>query len=365
MKAKNRFFGTFLGGAIGDALGAPVEFKTIRQIIETYGSAGVEGPESYLEDVLEFTDDTQMTLFSAEGILRAICRFKDRGIFGGYTASIWESYLRWLWTQGYEYDHDNYQTSDKHVFTGYLLEKKGLYRKRSPGQTCIRTLLNAKMGTLEKPVNQSKGCGGVMRVAPLGLVSWAENPEAAFRLGAEAAAMTHGHPSGYLSAGFLSCLMSVLKNQALSLEKAIQVAKEPLVTYKGFEETLAAVEKAEDLARIRKEEATWQDVEGLGAGWVGEEALSIALFCSLVHEQDFVNGVLLAVNHSGDSDSTASIAGNILGWINGMEGIPSAWLEKLKGRKVVEQVARDLYLEFEPSENEEDIILWYARYPPF
>jgi len=56
----------------------------------------------------------------------------------------------------------------------------------------------------------SKGCGGVMRVAPVGLVSKGFQPEQTFQLAAEAAACTHGHPSGYLSAGAMAGMVRFL-----------------------------------------------------------------------------------------------------------------------------------------------------------
>ena len=54
----------------------------------------------------------------------------------------------------------------------------------------------------------------------------------------------------------------------------------------------------------------------------------------------------LAVNHSGDSDSTGSIAGNLLGLIHGVQGIPDRWLNELELRDIIEQVADDLWLHF-------------------
>jgi len=83
-------------------------------------------------------------------------------------------------------------------------------------------------------------------------------------------------------------------------------------------------------------------VEALGEGWIAEEALAIGLFCALV-ARDFEHGVLLAVNHGGDSDSTGSIAGNLLGLVYGEAGIPDRWLRRLELREVVAQVADDLW----------------------
>ena len=86
-------------------------------------------------------------------------------------------------------------------------------------------------------------------------------------------------------------------------------------------------------------------MESLGGGWVAEEALAIGLYCALV-ARDFAHGVLLAVNHGGDSDSTGSIAGNLLGLVQGEKAIPGRWLERLELRDVITEVADDLWAHF-------------------
>jgi ADP-ribosylglycohydrolase len=60
--------------------------------------------------------------------------------------------------------------------------------------------------------------------------------------------------------------------------------------------------------------------------------------------------VLLAVNHGGDSDSTESLAGNLLGLIHGRRGIPSEWLDQLELRDVIARVAEHLWAHFGPEE---------------
>ncbi|MCY1542515.1 ADP-ribosyl-[dinitrogen reductase] hydrolase [compost metagenome] len=79
----------------------------------------------------------------------------------------------------------------------------------------------------------------------------------------------------------------------------------------------------------------------------------------------FEQGVIWAVNHSGDSDSTGLIAGHLLGIQLGAEAIPARWLDKLELREVIEQVAEDL--EQVPQQycgqgGEHDDAIW-ARYP--
>jgi ADP-ribosylglycohydrolase len=91
---------------------------------------------------------------------------------------------------------------------GWLIRVEGLHARRAPGMTCLSALRGGTMGTIERPLNDSKGCGGVMRAAPIGLV--ARDEQAAFTLGCEAAAITHGHPSGYYSAG---CFAAIIRNE--------------------------------------------------------------------------------------------------------------------------------------------------------
>lgn len=86
-----------------------------------------------------------------------------------------------------------------------------------------------------------------------------------------------------------------------------------------------------------------ETVETLGGGWIAEEAVAIALYCALV-ARDFEHGVRLAANISGDSDSTASMTGQILGVIGGASVIPQRWRNALELREVIEQLAADLAL---------------------
>lgn len=75
------------------------------------------------------------------------------------------------------------------------------------------------------------------------------------------------------------------------------------------EETLTALNKAILLAKEGNPSA--EKLSQLGDGWIGEEALSIAIYCALPYPENFEKALKLSVNHSGDSDSTESICGNI------------------------------------------------------
>jgi len=345
------FGGCLLGGAVGDALGAPVEFLSLKQIRAKYGPAGIGDFDQAYGRRGAITDDTQMTLFTAEGVLRASVRSYYKGICNPASV-IHHAYIRWLHTQG---ERSRSQFS-RDQMDGWLIAVESLHACRAPGRTCLSALRGATMGTVDRPLNDSKGCGGVMRVAPIGLAAAAE--EAAFALGCEAAAITHGHPSGYYSAG---CFAAVIQNLAegRSLPDAIDRTLRILDSSKNANRTecSTAIREAVALSQDARVDPGPETLERMGGGWVGEEALAIALYCALSAGDDFARGVLLAVNHSGDSDSTGAIAGNLLGLMLGVEAIPRTWLEGLELRGEIEALASDLYTGFDESD------VWSDRYP--
>jgi ADP-ribosylglycohydrolase len=108
----------------------------------------------------------------------------------------------------------------------------------------------------------------------------------------------------------------------------------------GSSEVVRAIDAALDLAANVPKPALG-DVESLGGGWVGEEALAIALYSAIV-APDFERGLRIAVNHGGDSDSTGSLTGNLLGALYGVEVIPERWLRDLELKDVIEELAVDL-----------------------
>ena len=308
----SRFHGTLLGLAVGDALGAAVEFIQQNEIIERYGPDGISDldewggfPAGY------YTDDTQMSLATARGLLQWK-RDSQQSRSSEPTAFVYDSYLKWRETQ-----HDAQQ-------------------RRAPGHTCLSALDSGTTGSIEDNINNSKGCGGVMRTAPVGLVLELGDP---FKIGAECAAITHGHPSGYLSAGYLSELITRLV-RGCDLKSAARATRHSLAGYEGHEETLEFVDRALELAD--SETPVHDAIEQLGQGWVGEEALAISLYCALRYPDDWKAATLDAVNHSGDSDSTGSICGAILGATLGIAAIPAQWIEQIENRALLEKVAGEM-----------------------
>jgi len=351
MISRQRIRGCLLGGAMGDALGWPVEFLRLSGIKRRFGPDGITELVLNGAGVAEITDDTQMTLFTAEGLLRAKSRWQERGMC--HPASVvYRAYLRWLHTQGVAVQGGEGDAWQSDILNGWLIRETRLFARRGPGSTCLSALSSGVMGTVEQPVNNSKGCGGVMRVAPVGLIG-AVDP---FGLGCECAAITHGHPSGYLAAGFLAAMIHALAGGA-GIKEAALAAREILAGRDGSQETLSAVDRAMQLAEAGRPAA--DKVARLGRGWVAEEALAIALYSALSHPDDMKKALCLAVNHDGDSDSTGAITGNILGAYLGEDGLPAGWADQVELADVIRQIADDLAVGYRDDEE------WAEKYPGY
>jgi ADP-ribosylglycohydrolase len=330
---RSRVRGCLVGGAIGDALGAGIEFDSLDDIRRKHGPVGVTDYVPAYGRRGTVTDDTQMTLFTAEGLIRAQVR-RDTGSWHPPT-DVHRAYLRWAATQ------NDWGPDERRKDSGWLAREEWLYARRAPGRACLTGLGDDRMGTLDRPKNpDSKGCGTVMRSAPFGLlVGW--EPQLVFQLALECAAQTHGHPTGLLAAGAFAVIVHGLA-RGEALDGAVQHALALLATCPGHEETTAALQSA--LGAVRQGLPSAQRVESLGAGRTAEEALAIAVYCALVAE-DVRHGLLLAVNHSGDSDSTGSVCGNLLGAQHGETALPPAWVAELEGRGTILQLADDFAME--------------------
>lgn len=341
----DRAAGCLLAGAAGDALGAPVEFIDRAAILQRFGPAGICNYAAAYGGIGKITDDTQMTLFTAEGCLRAR-HYAVRHGADNSMEIIRRAYLRWLSTQTAGMP-DELGSTDS-----WLLQQPALFARRAPGNTCL-SALSGKGGER----NNSKGCGGIMRVAPCGIL-YAHQPLQAFHLGCQAAKVTHGHPTGYLSAGVFAAVIAGLV-AGKPLGPALDSARKILVNFPDYEETLEAMNTA--IRMVTLGEPPDRAIPVLGEGWVAEEALGISLYCALTAES-LEEGVIMAVNITGDSDSTGAITGNLLGALHGESAIPQRWLDELELRNVIATVANDLIV-ISGSDPPPTDKAWQARYP--
>ena len=343
--------GCIYGGAVGDALGYPVEFLNEEIIFSKYGASGITSYEKDPDSGKALiSDDTQMTLFTANGLLVGDTRGAMRGIQGWPRVYVERAYHDWLLTQDSTYDevnrHEHYTKSGG---CSWLLDVPELYSRRAPGNTCLSAL---REGTeyedyVNAHRNNSKGCGGIMRIAPLAVNYEFADITQLDREAAQISAITHGHPLGYLPSAILVHVINhyIFRRQSkASLKEVILDALETIQElYRGekyLTELTNIVLNAINLSE--NDDPDLVNIHRLGEGWVAEETLAISLYCALRHQDDFSAGVIAAVNHSGDSDSTGAVTGNILGAMLGYEAIEEKWKNDLELSDVILEMADDL-----------------------
>lgn len=386
-RVKDCIRGSLMAGAAGDAIGYPVEFMSRNAILARYGDKGITEFKLDSDGKALVSDDTQMTLFTANGMLMGLTRGYMRGIGGDPKDYVGGAYIDWYYTQTV----NKVSERDDFHYT-WLRDLPELAHRRAPGITC----LNACESLLahRDVENNSKGCGGIMRVAPMGLfdASFKESGGSGFyyktvylaEAGAHIARVTHLHPLGYLPAALMTLLLSRIvpltpdevKESIIDiinggLDVMMNMYGNDYAKYKEYLRTLTL--KAVNLAHSNISDI--QAIMQLGEGWTAEEAWAISLYCVIRHIDNMKEAIIAAVNHDGDSDSTGSITGNIMGAIYGYEAIKRERLFCPYGKKfedtielhnIILAIADDLYTgciisEYDPIDTPEKK-QWYARY---
>lgn len=341
---QNKIRGSITGGAIGDALGYPIEFVySFNDICARYGKEGItEFDMSYPwleseEKKALFSDDTQMTLYTAEGLLEAERNGKP------IAPTVCNAYLAWYAHQAGRKVKISYQSK--------LSEIEELNQNRAPGNTCLSALAAIHAG--KEPQNASKGCGGIMRVAPVGLYGAAHDwsPADTARLAGELAELTHLHPLSTYSSAALAVIVQLCASSEDTVDKEMFkgiVDKSLKIVSNIYGADAAAMDEfrkivGNAMSLENDPQSDWQIIEDrIGEGWVAEETLAIALFSTLRHIDDFTGCLISAVNHGGDSDSTGAVAGNIIGAILGDDAIPGKFKKEIQLRDLLLLASDDL-----------------------
>ncbi|MEC5191689.1 MULTISPECIES: ADP-ribosylglycohydrolase family protein [unclassified Arthrobacter] len=346
----SRILGCLLGGALGDSLGYAVESKDIATIRGAFGKDGLRDFAA-LDGGSSISDDTQLTLYTVDGLLEAL-EWANSGVAADTNACLWLAYLRWFATQGAPVPEAAPFQPPRWIDSHSVLK-----HRRAPEQACLSGLATGAMGTYFRPVNpESNGHGTVMRSAPFGLIPYIAAADV-YKLSADAASLTHGHPAARQGAGVFSLVIHALV-AGQGLRPAAEYALGQLnAGMLRKDETVAPLLLARlDTALRLSAEGTLLEPEDLvrelGEGQSAEEALAVALYAVLATEPDrsahpgpeqhFRAAIAVAVNHSGNSGSTASMAGNILGTFYGEDCLPAGWLERLEAPEVIRGMASRL-----------------------
>lgn len=288
----DRGIGCLVGLAIGDALGATLEFKTRDQHPPV---TDLVGGGTFNLKPGEWTDDTSMALCLADSIIES----------NGLDAKdLMERFIRW---------RDDGENSP----TGYCIDVGGTITD------AINRFL--RTGNPESgPVHEyAAGNGSIMRLAPVAL-RWHNDPEAARRHARVQSRTTHGAPQAVEASALLA---DILVDAIKTGDKAYALRPRDL--------------DVRGLSRIAQGDwRTKQRADIKSSGYV-VDTLEAALW-SVYSSDGFAAAVILAANLGGDADTVGAVTGQIAGAIWGLSGIPSAWLDKLAWRDRIEERARRL-----------------------
>jgi ADP-ribosylglycohydrolase len=288
--------GLLLGLALGDALGWPVEFLALPAIRARYGPGGITEPP----DPAIYTDDTQMTMAVAEALIEAGHLGLD-ALMGDLAGR----FIAW------KNDPETPLTA--------------------PGTTCLRAVAALESGAAwrEAGVVGSKGCGACMRVAPVGLY-YRQEPEQLRAMARAQGWLTHRHPASDAACIAAAYLVTLALDGAPPRDWPDRVQEFTGGTSAEFD---AAIRRVEEAVGWDDEQRALNHVGPTrGGGWIAEEAVAMALYCSVRCPDDYMACVRLAANIDGDSDSVACIAGGLVGARLGAGALPESWLARLKGR---------------------------------
>jgi ADP-ribosylglycohydrolase len=285
----------FLGLALGDAYGRPLEFLS---------GAMAQGVPVRIDDSFMWTDDTHMSLYVAEACLEV--DEDDEDAFGD---AFGRAFVRWL--------------------------EDPLMPSTAPGNTCLAGARAFDQGRdwRTSGVSRSDGCGAVMRMGPVSMRFRGDTMDTAARV---QALVTHGHPNAEASAVFgCRLLRRVLERGVLEVEDIRGLMEEV-----DNDDLRAGLEAVLALADTEFDRLPEGEVPTYDGGWRSVSALCLALLAALRWPDDARTAIDRAARIDGDSDSVACVAGLFIG-ATGAE-LPADWLAVLPRREEMRQLAREL-----------------------
>lgn len=345
-KYMDKFEGGIIGSAVGDAFGYPLMKLTFEEICETFEKKGaMELAVSRKTGTALLTEATQMSLFTADGILWAQNEHvsDENAAVANY---VFYSYQLWLYMQTKTIASREYEwlfDKSKNPNMSSLLKSKGLGRVRRLNEVNINALLDAdnnNYGTLNKRVNENTDAGAVKRIVPVGLF-YGQTPDMAFRMGCDIGAITHSHPDGYLPCGVYAAIVAQLIGDK-PIDEAVNDAMIILASYPENDNTYQMLQNAVDLAGDEDIDPQ-EGLPELGDGFSAISCLAIAVYSALIHQSNYKYAIELATNHDGDSAACGAITGGILGAWYGLKKLPKNWTRRVQYRSLLETVADVLY----------------------
>jgi len=281
ISTQDRFTGSLLGLACGDALGAPVEFKARGSF--PFVTDYMDGGPFNLKKG-QWTDDTSLALCLAHSLL-------ERNGFDPYDQM--EKFLKWF--------RAGYMSCTGHCFDIGNTTKAALLRYEEKKEVFA--------GSVDDPPSN----GSLMRLAPVPLYFYPD----------EAACIHYAGLSSKVTHAPLACveaceLLSEMIFKALEGKSKVEI-------FKNLKSNVL--------------DKSYEELSGKGDA---VSCLESALWC-FYHSTSFEEGLLMAVNLGEDTDTTGAVFGQIAGAYYGINGIPQKYLNGLWDKELLYKVARALY----------------------
>ena len=336
LSPRDRYRGSLLGATYGDALAAQ--------------SAPTGIPA-------QATAVTQLMLFTAEGLLRAEHRSMQKGIGGAEPQIIWESWLRWLSTQGIDrpgYHHPADWPS------GWLSRRPELKHVRKPAPTTWQALTTSPAHPPQPAANSSMGADPLVRVVPVGLFHF-YSAAYAMEQAAKVTAYTHGHPVAQAAAGWVAATVARLV-QGSSLEEAARVAYHLLPP---ASEAGDAGRHAVDMALQLHRKPTLLLAADYRQFMTGRTAPA-ALMSGLFHALQFRDQPAMALTEAAQAGgrTAAALTGALLGAHLGEAAWPAGWSSRHDLAALTTVLADDLFTRVKGDSFTLDKE-WWERYPGY
>lgn len=341
MQAKLSFYrGCLLGLAAGDAMGYAVDDSTLAQIQEDYGPDGILGYDM-VNGYADPSSHTQLAAYACNGLLLGLTRGQTQGMMAPFVRYIALSEREWARTQ-------RYSGNAERIFC-WITRERDLKGRRCMDTRMLDALNQQQLGSMEEPANRFVTPGALTTAVAVGMFGrprWITREECN-RLGAEAVALTHGAPQTFLSGAVIAHMISrILVDGADNIREVTREAVAALQEQFGREyrqtvEVKEALNMALSLSGSRHVSRR-QAMEQLRCT-TAPEVLAGAVYAAATHPNNFDEGLICAVNHSGRSAAVGALTGAILGARLGEENIPEFYLEPLTPAELLRELAGDMF----------------------
>lgn len=336
MDKAGRVQGCVLALAVGDALGLTVEDKSLGQILEDYGPQGLRGYD-LVNGYAAVSSYTQLLAWGCNGLLVGLTRGRLRGVMAPY--------VRYLELAGRDWANCQRRRGSDSIC--WVSRQAPLQHRATMEQLMPDSYLQQTPSTMEAPRNRFRTPGSLSLAVAAGVTldpKMVPRQEIA-RVGAEAVALTHGHPMAFLSGACLAWLVNTLVYEGVRLDRELveecagHLRSRYSSQYRQAGELSMLLQSLPNLGRQRGN--LWEKLEILGCD-SADRVLAGALLCLLNGENDPEEALTASVNHSGRSAACGSVTGALLGASQGVSAIGEFYLECLEPRQVLLELADDV-----------------------